>query len=89
MTPREQQLIDLLQAFLGEAAPPVVPDSRFDALGLDSLASLRFARRAQDALGIDIDLEWFYDHPTVADFARFLDARDDVPVLEAGVGPAR
>jgi acyl carrier protein len=74
MSQRERQLIDLLQTFLGEGAPHVVPESRFDAVGLDSLSSLRFARKAQDALGIEIDLEWFYDHPTVADLARFLDA---------------
>lgn len=88
MSVRERQLIDLLQAFLGDEAPRITPASRFDALGLDSLASLRFARRAQDALGIEIDLEWFYDHPTVADFAHFLDTRDGASGTGAGVRSA-
>lgn len=89
MSPRERQLIDLLQTFLGQDAPPVVPQSRFDALGLDSLSSLRFARKAEEALGIEIDLEWLYDHPTVEELARFLDTLDGgAPVNAVGHGPA-
>ncbi|MBO9883278.1 acyl carrier protein [Xanthomonas sp. D-109] len=84
MSPRERQLIDLLQTFLGESAATVDPQSRFDALGLDSLSSLRFARKAEESLGIEVDLEWFYDHPTVQELARHLDMLADAPIATAG-----
>ncbi|UYK86712.1 acyl carrier protein [Xanthomonas sacchari] len=83
MSPRERQLIDLLQTFLGGGAPTVAPQSRFDALGLDSLSSLRFARKAEEALGVEVDLEWFYDHPTVEELARHLDMLEGAPVAAA------
>lgn len=85
MSAHEDLLIRLLREFLADGgAVPIMPQTRFDALGLDSLTSLRFARKAQDALGVEIDLEWLFDHPTIADLACFLEARAD-----AGAFPSR
>ena len=75
MSTSEEKLIQVLREALGQDAAQVTPQTGFAELGLDSIAGLRFARRAQDALGMDIELEWLFDYPNVAELARFLDAR--------------
>ncbi|WP_039521650.1 acyl carrier protein [Xanthomonas arboricola] len=75
MRTTEQLLLEILRREMDVDAGQVSAETAFSALGLDSIAGLRFMRRAQDALGIEIELEWMYDHPSVAELARFLDGR--------------
>lgn len=43
--------------------------------GVDSLLGLRFAGKLSDQLDEEVELEWLYDHPTIAQLATFLEAR--------------
>ena len=73
MRTTEQLLLDILRRETGADAGQVSAGTAFSELGLDSIAGLRFMRKAQDELGIEIELEWMYDHPCVAELAQFLD----------------
>lgn len=73
MSVREQELIRILREFVDADADHITPVTKFAELGLDSLAGLRFTRKVQDAFGIEIELEWLFDYPSVAELACFLD----------------
>ncbi len=75
MSSNEEKLLRVLREALGADAATVTAQTGFADLGLDSLAGLRFARRAEEALGLHIELEWLFDYPNVAELAGFLDAR--------------
>jgi acyl carrier protein len=45
----------------------------FADLGMDSLVGLRFSRKIQDLLGVEIELEWLFDYPTIRQLSEFLD----------------
>lgn len=75
MSTSEERLLQLLREAMKGEATQVTSMTGFAELGLDSLAGLRFVRKAQDSLGMDIELEWLFDHPNVAELAKFLDAR--------------
>ena len=74
----EEKLLDALRETVGHELE-LSAQTGFAELGLDSLTGLRFLRKAQDALGVDIDLEWLFDHPSVAELARFLHERYGTP----------
>lgn len=82
MSETETKLMLALRDLLGDAAAGAGAETSFSELGMDSLAGLRFARRAEEATGHPIDPEWLYDHPSVAALARQLDR------LQASVNPS-
>jgi acyl carrier protein len=47
----------------------------FAEQGVDSLIGLRFVRKIQDLVELDIELEWIFDYPTVQKLAEFLGVR--------------
>lgn len=75
MSVREETLQQILREMLDVGEGEVTATSSFFELGLDSLLGLRFARRLQDAFGIEIEPEWLFDYPSVDQLARFLDQR--------------
>jgi acyl carrier protein len=58
----------------------------FGVHGVDSLVGLRFARRIQDHLGREIEIEWLYDHPSIAQLAAFLETLPRVSVVALAAG---
>jgi acyl carrier protein len=53
-----------------EVMPPIT--ASFDSLGLDSLLGMRFAGKLADRFGMEVELEWLYDFPTIEQLASFL-----------------
>jgi acyl carrier protein len=75
MSVREETLQRVLRELPGLAGETVCVTSHFSELGMDSLLGLRFARKLQDVFGVEIEPEWLFDHPSVDQFALFLDQR--------------
>ena len=72
-------LIQILAKFLGPESPMLTAQTRWEELGMDSLASLRFARKVEDALAIQIDLEDLFDCVTVEDLAAQIRSSHSLP----------
>jgi acyl carrier protein len=75
MTPRESSLREMLAELMEIEARELSLTMTFAEQGVDSLVGLRFARRIQDVTGIDVELEWVFDYPTIRQLAKFIDAR--------------
>lgn len=75
MTEREQHLRDALAELLDSKVDKVSVTTPFADLGMDSLVGLRFSRKIQDLLGVEIELEWLFDYPTIRQLSQFLDER--------------
>jgi acyl carrier protein len=81
MSRHEQWLRNAL-AELMEVDPAQVSLTRtFAEQGIDSLLGLRLTRKLADRLGTEVELEWIFDNPSIAELSRFLDERfgDRVP----------
>jgi acyl carrier protein len=78
MTKYETCLRQLLAELLETPAQEVALDQTLAELGVDSLIGLRFARRINDALGIEVELEWLFDYPTIAQLAALLERQTSV-----------
>lgn len=75
MTIREQHLRDALAELLDSEVHKVSVTAPFADLGMDSLVGLRFSRKIQDLLGVEIELEWLFDYPTIRQLSQFLDGQ--------------
>jgi acyl carrier protein len=51
------------------------PETRFVRLGLDSASAVHFIVELEEWLGIELQPELAFDHPTIADLARHLAER--------------
>jgi acyl carrier protein len=51
----------------------------FAEQGVDSLTGLRLTRKLEDLLGVEVELEWLFDNPTIQELSRFLDERFGAP----------
>ena len=78
MTQRERDVKAALAAVMELEPSQLSLTLTFAEQGLDSLMALRFARKIQDLFGSDIELEWLFDHPTIAQLCRFLDEQRDL-----------
>lgn len=72
MTNFTQHLTHFLADVLETEARLVAPDLTFEEQGMDSLNGMRFARKIQDLLGREIELECLFDYPTITQLASFL-----------------
>ncbi|WPB94380.1 acyl carrier protein [Streptomyces malaysiensis] len=65
-----------LAACVGEYVPdldgPVDPDQQLGEYGLDSIAVVAFTADVEDRLLIHMDPTAVWDHPTVAELAKYL-----------------
>lgn len=75
MSRREQWLRDVLAELMEIDASQISSDQSFSEQGLDSLTGLRLTRKLEDQLGVEVELEWLFDHPSIQALARFLDER--------------
>jgi acyl carrier protein len=41
--------------------------------GVDSLIGLRFAREIEELTGLEVQLEWLFDYPTIQQLSAFLE----------------
>jgi aryl carrier-like protein len=80
----EARLLQLLAVVLERPVSALSVDAEFADQGLDSLLALRWSRAIADALGREVELEWFFDHPTIARLAAVLEPHDS-----HGAAPAR
>jgi acyl carrier protein len=72
MTELEQHLRSALAQVMEVDVQKISLTDTFAEQGVDSFIGLRFARKIQDLCGIEIELEWLFDHPTLRDLSLFL-----------------
>lgn len=75
MSRRERWLRDVLAELMEIDASQISLDQSFSEQGVDSLTGLRLTRKLEDQLGVEVELEWLFDHPSIQELARFLDER--------------
>ncbi|MEU5979168.1 amino acid adenylation domain-containing protein, partial [Streptomyces sp. NPDC047315] len=80
-TPHEQFVAALFAEVLD--LPRVGVDDDFFALGGHSLLATRLTSRIQSAFGARHTIRAVFEHPTVAELARHLDAGDEAPEADA------
>jgi acyl carrier protein len=73
MTKREQQLSDALAELMETDRREISLTMTFAEQGVDSLIGLRFARKIEELCGMEIEVEWFFDYPTIRRLSEFLD----------------
>lgn len=83
-TPTEQRLATLFAEQLGLSGPVFAEDDFF-SLGGDSLAAVALLLRVREEWGRDPGLGALFAQPTLAGFARLIDAEE--PEKDAGLGP--
>jgi len=74
MSARELWLKDALSELMGVDVARISATQTFAEQGVDSLIGLRLTRKLEESLGIEVDLEWLFDHPSIHELAQFLDA---------------
>lgn len=81
LTVNYEQLLEQAIAEVLHLDPAQISRSRsFFEQGIDSLAGLRICRRLADLSGIEIDVEWIFDHPSIEQLAAFLHERQEPAV---------
>lgn len=75
MSNRETWLIAALASVLEVDPSQISVKQTFAEIGVDSLLGLRLTRKLEDQLGVEVELEWIFDHPSVRELSRFLDQR--------------
>ncbi|NLG61089.1 MAG: amino acid adenylation domain-containing protein, partial [Candidatus Cloacimonetes bacterium] len=84
----EQELLGIWQEVLGLERIGMTDD--FFALGGHSLNATEVVARVRDALGVEIPLRYFFDHPTIEECAEWVrnhrSARPSIPPLIPAVG---
>lgn len=75
MTKYEQYLREVLAELMDVDAQQLSLTATVFDQGMDSLVGLRLARKVQDFVGAEIELEWIYDYPTLQQLAGFLEER--------------
>ena len=75
MSKRESWLIAALADVLEVDASQISATESFAQIGVDSLLGLRLTRKLEDQLGVEVELEWVFDHPSIRELAGFLDGR--------------
>ena len=74
--------LDYIKRTQNDPTAAVGTDVSFAAMGLDSATSAYFVVELEEWLGFELDPEIVFDHPTIADLARYVAARqaggDDV-----------
>lgn len=73
MSMRERWLRDVVAELMEVDASQISAEQSFSEQGVDSLIGLRLTRKLEDRLGVEVELEWLFDHPSIQALARFLD----------------
>ncbi|MGW2515384.1 acyl carrier protein [Streptomyces scopuliridis] len=78
----ESWLVERVGQYLPGLAEPVDPHREIGEYGLDSIAVVAFVADVEDRLAISVDPTAVWDHPTIAQLAKYL-----MTVVEDGVSP--
>jgi acyl carrier protein len=78
--------LDYLGRNFADASLAGDPDASFAELGLDSVHAAHFIVELEEWLGVELDPELVYEHPTVAGLARHIFARHFGGNGDAGSG---
>jgi acyl carrier protein len=84
MSKHDEWLRTVLSELMQVDASQISSTQSFADQGVDSLIGLRLTRKLEDLLGVEVELEWLFDNPTIQDLSRFLDERFgalDVPLV--------
>ncbi|QIY73921.1 acyl carrier protein [Streptomyces sp. RLB1-33] len=68
----ENWLLERLGQYLPDQQEPVDPHRELGEYGLDSIAVVAFAADVEDRLAISVDPTAVWDHPTIAQLAKYL-----------------
>ncbi|MEB1529287.1 acyl carrier protein [Xanthomonas sp. WHRI 7945] len=74
MNARELWLKDALSELMEVDVAQISATRTFAEQGVDSLIGLRLTRKLEESLGLEVDLEWLFDHPSIRELAQFLDS---------------
>ena len=64
--------VDYLGRTLEGIEQPITPEMSFARLGLDSANSMHFMVELEEWLGHELNPEAIFEHPTIAELARYL-----------------
>lgn len=67
--------LDYVRRTIDDPTIRVGPDIAFAAMGLDSASSAYFIVELEEWLGIELEPELVFDHPTIAELAVYIAAR--------------
>jgi acyl carrier protein len=67
--------IACIKRTIDDPSIPIGPDATFAQMGLDSATSAYFIVELEEWLGCELDPEIVFEHPTIADLARFIVTR--------------
>ena len=73
MTDIEISMRTILAELMGISPQQISTTATFFELGMDSFIGLRFAKKINELLDIEIELEWVFDYPTIQQLAQFLE----------------
>lgn len=71
----EATMTQCLAELIGMDAARIDPRAPLSDYGVDSLLALRWAGKLAPLIGREVELEWLYDYPTIAELAAFLDGQ--------------
>lgn len=75
MSRHESWLRDALAELIEIDATQISLTQPLAEQGVDSLVALRLTRRLQELFGVEVELEWLFDHPSICELSQFLDER--------------
>ena len=67
--------IDCVKRTVDDPSIAIGPDATFAQMGLDSATSAYFIVELEEWLGCELEPEIVFEHPTIADLARFIVTR--------------
>jgi acyl-CoA synthetase (AMP-forming)/AMP-acid ligase II/acyl carrier protein len=82
-------LISRLETHLAAEPGEIDPHRSFSELGMTSLVAVTLAREMQDWIGIDIEVNCLYDHPTLERQCQWLESKLRPPMSTAALPAAR
>ncbi|MFE9650126.1 acyl carrier protein [Streptomyces sp. NPDC006365] len=68
----ENWLVECVGEYVPDLDEPVDPGQQLGEYGLDSIAVVAFTADVEDRLGIQVNPTAVWDHPTVAQLAKYL-----------------
>lgn len=75
MNHTEEFLLASLASLMHVDVAQLSATAPLDEQGVDSFVGLRFIKNIEKKTGVAISLKLFFDYPTIADIAAYIDAR--------------
>ena len=75
MSRHEQWLRDALSELMEVDRSQICVTQPFAEQVVDSLIGLRLTRKLEELLGVEVELEWLFDNPSIRELSQFLGER--------------